>query len=115
MVDTSQGAHPAEDAVGFGGHHRDCVCGHHDGRTRGTVTGHTEIWGKDSSIDSATVEHAYDMFAETGSYDETFDEWGYVGPETAAAILKNYVPRQSRILDAACGSGLTGTALRNLG
>ena len=74
-----------------------------------------EIWGEDSSTDSATVEHAYDMFAETGSYDETFDEWGYVGPETAAAILKNFVPRQSRILDAACGSGLTGTALRNLG
>ena len=74
-----------------------------------------EIWGEDSSTDSATVEHAYDMFAETGSYDETFDEWGYVGPDTAAAILKNFVPRQSRILDAACGSGLTGTALRNLG
>lgn len=74
-----------------------------------------EIWGENSSTDSATVEHAYDTFAETGSYDETFDEWGYVGPETAAAILKNFVSRQSRILDAACGSGLTGTALRNLG
>ena len=29
--------------------------------------------------------------------------------------MKNFVPRQSRILDADCGSGLTGTALRNLG
>ena len=28
---------------------------------------------------------------------------------------RNYVPTDSRILDAACGSGLTGTALRNLG
>ena len=74
-----------------------------------------EIWGKDYSTDSSTVERDYDTFAETGSYDETFDEWGYVGPETAAAILKNYVPRDSRILDAACGSGLTGVALANLG
>ncbi len=74
----------------------------------------TEIRGDDSSTDSAMVEHAYDTLAETGD-DETFDEWGRVGPETAAAILKNYVPRQSRILHAACGSGLTGTALRNRG
>ncbi len=74
-----------------------------------------EIWGTDYSTDSSTVEHDYDVFAETGAYDQTFDEWGYVGPETAAAILKNYVPRQSRILDAACGSGLTGSALQNLG
>ena len=74
-----------------------------------------EIWGEDYSTDSTVVERDYDTFASTGTYDETFDEWGYVGPETAAAILKNYVPRSSRILDAACGSGLTGTALRNLG
>jgi SAM-dependent methyltransferase len=83
--------------------------------TRDIIEETPEIWGEGSSTDSATVERDYDTFAETGSYDETFDEWGYVGPETAAAILKNYVPRQSRILDAACGSGLTGTALRNLG
>jgi SAM-dependent methyltransferase len=51
----------------------------------------------------------------SGTYDQTFDQWGYVGPQTAAAILRNYVPTDSRILDAACGSGLTGTALRTLG
>lgn len=74
-----------------------------------------EIWGEGYSTDSTTVERDYDAFAATGSYDETFDEWGYVGPQTAAAILANYVPKESRILDAACGSGLTGVALRNLG
>ena len=74
-----------------------------------------EIWGKEFSTTSATVERDYDTFAETGSYDETFDEWGYVGPETAAAIARNYVPLDSRILDAACGSGLTGSALQRLG
>ncbi|NND84486.1 MAG: class I SAM-dependent methyltransferase [Acidimicrobiia bacterium] len=74
-----------------------------------------EIWGDEYSTDSTTVEQDYDTFAETGEYDETFDEWGYVGPQTAAVILRNYVPLGSRILDAACGSGLTGAALANLG
>ena len=74
-----------------------------------------EIWGKGFSTESTTVERDYDVFAETGTYDETFDEWGYVGPDTAAAILRNYVPLGSRILDAACGSGLTGSALQRLG
>jgi predicted TPR repeat methyltransferase len=74
-----------------------------------------EIWGRGYTTDSETVERDYDLFAETGTYDETFEEWGYVGPQTAAAILRNYVPLGSRILDAACGSGLSGTALRDLG
>ena len=74
-----------------------------------------EIWGDEYSTDSTTVESDYDTFAETGEYDETFDEWGYVGPQTAAVILRNYVPLGSRILDAACGSGLTGSALRDVG
>lgn len=74
-----------------------------------------ELWGTGYSTDSATVARDYDTFADTGAYDETFDEWGYVGPQTAAAICRNYVPLDSRILDAACGSGLTGTALARLG
>jgi predicted TPR repeat methyltransferase len=74
-----------------------------------------EIWGEKFSTKSDTVERDYDKFAETGTYDETFAEWDYVGPQTAAAIVRNYVPLSSIIMDAACGSGLTGTALRNLG
>ena len=74
-----------------------------------------EIWGKGYTTESSTVERDYDTFAKTGAYDETFDEWGYVGPETAAAIALNYVPLESRVLDAACGSGLTGASLQRLG
>ena len=74
-----------------------------------------QIWGKDYSTDSATVQRDYDALAEDGRYDERFEDWGYVGPQTAAAIMRNYVPTDSLILDAACGSGLTGTALQNLG
>ena len=83
--------------------------------TRDIIDETPEIWGKEFSTESSTVESDYDTFARTGSYDETFDEWGYVGPQTAAAILRNYVPIDSRILDAACGSGLTGAALQHLG
>jgi hypothetical protein len=67
-----------------------------------------EIWGEEYSTKSDAVERDYDKFAETGAYDETFSEWDYVGPETAAAIVRNYVPLSSIIMDAACGSGLTG-------
>ena len=74
-----------------------------------------DIWGAHYSTDSDTVQRDYDTFAESGAYDETFDEWGYVGPETAAAILNNYVPTDGRVLDAACGSGLTGSAMATLG
>lgn len=74
-----------------------------------------DIWGAHYSTDSDTVQRDYDTFADSGAYDETFDEWGYVGPESAAAILKNYAPTDSRVLDAACGSGLTGSAMRALG
>jgi predicted TPR repeat methyltransferase len=74
-----------------------------------------EIWGQDFSTKSSTVERDYDKFAETGTYDETFAEWDYVGPQTAAAIMRNYVPLSSTVMDAACGSGLTGKALRDLG
>ena len=74
-----------------------------------------EIWGDNYSTNSDVVKSKYDKFAETGSYDQTFSDWNYVGPETAAAILKNYVPLGASIMDASCGSGLTGTALKNLG
>ncbi|MFN2204145.1 MAG: class I SAM-dependent DNA methyltransferase [Caldilineaceae bacterium] len=74
-----------------------------------------EIWGKEFSTNSETVERDYDKLAQTGDYEKTFCDWGYVGPETAAAIARNYIPLSSSIMDAACGSGLTGIALRNLG
>jgi len=81
-----------------------------------TIIGDTpEIWGEEFSTNSGTVERNYDKFAQTGDYERTFSEWGYVGPETAAAIARNYVLLSSAIMDAACGSGLTGIALRNLG
>lgn len=82
---------------------------------KGIIEETPEIWGTDYSTESHTVERDYDTFAKGGEYDDTFEQWGYVGPETAAAITRNYVPRASLVLDAACGSGLTGTALKNLG
>jgi len=82
----------------------------------GDIIGQTpDIWGEEYVTDSTTVQRDYDTFAAGGRYDETFVEWGYVGPQTAAAVMLNYVGLQARVLDAACGSGLTGTAMHDLG
>ena len=75
-----------------------------------------EIWGQDYTTESTQVEQDYNKFAETGEYDETFNDWGYVAPDTAAELMKKYLPdEESKILDVACGSGLTGIALNKLG
>jgi hypothetical protein len=52
-----------------------------------------EIWGNGATTDSATVERDYDTLAETGTYDETFEHWGYVGPVTATRRSLARVPR----------------------
>lgn len=74
-----------------------------------------DLWGATFSTDSATVRRGYERMAETGAYDETFESWGYVAPVVAAGLARSYVSLDARILDAACGSGLTGSALRDLG
>jgi hypothetical protein len=42
MGDTSTGADPTEDAIGFGMPRRDRMCGHHHGHTQGTVSEYTD-------------------------------------------------------------------------
>jgi predicted TPR repeat methyltransferase len=56
----------------------------------------------------------YDDFAPT--YDDTLlVKWGYEAPATAAQMLTRYVPLGSTVLDAGCGTGLTGAALHTAG
>lgn len=38
-----------------------------------------EIWGRHYSTHSATVEQDYETFAASGTYDETFEDWGTSG------------------------------------
>lgn len=75
-----------------------------------------EIWGQDFTTESSQVEQDYNKFADTGEYDDTFDKWGYVAPNKAAELMKKYIPADdSKIIDVACGSGLTGVALKQKG
>lgn len=59
------------------------------------------------------VKVLYDDFART--YDETLVVWEYEAPTVAATLLKQHLPSGKKILDAGCGTGLTGEALSTSG
>jgi len=67
-------------------------------------------WLRQGSASSEEVENSYDSWAPT--YDDTLAEWDYRAPEEAVIILQNAIPKNSRILDVGCGTGLMGVALR---
>lgn len=70
-------------------------------------------WLKQGSTSSSEVRKIYDDWA--GSYDETLKGWDYRAPAQAAQMLRAVMPAQSTLLDAGCGTGLTGLALRSAG
>ncbi len=70
-------------------------------------------WLKQGSTSSEDVAKSYDDWAPT--YDETLVEWDYRAPAEAAGILHASQPTASEILDAGCGTGLAGAALRAAG
>ncbi len=55
----------------------------------------------------------YDTWA--GKYNQTLAEWRYDAPEQVALRLRSELPPQSAVLDAGCGTGLCGKALRAAG
>lgn len=63
--------------------------------------------------DSSEIERYYDKWA--AAYDDDLRDWNYQAPREAAALLRQAVPLDGRILDAGCGTGLTGAALSALG
>jgi predicted TPR repeat methyltransferase len=68
---------------------------------------------RDLSNDSGDISQYYDEWAE--GYDETLAQWGYEAPERAAARLRAELEPDAVILDAGCGTGLTGKALADAG
>lgn len=55
----------------------------------------------------------YDRWAE--QYDTDLEAWSYEAPHRAAAALRQHAPHAAIVLDAGCGTGLAGRALRVAG
>jgi predicted TPR repeat methyltransferase len=60
-----------------------------------------------------SVAKYYDTWAE--NYDQDVSDWEYNAPVAAAAKLNELVPLDAAVLDAGCGTGLVGKALKSLG
>jgi predicted TPR repeat methyltransferase len=65
------------------------------------------------SRDSDEVARYYDDWAE--DYDRTLADWRYEAPERVAEQLRAELPAAANILDAGCGTGLSGRALAAAG
>ena len=70
-------------------------------------------WLTEGITDSREVADYYDRWAT--KYDEDLKGWDYRAPTYAAELLRQYVSQSHTILDAGCGTGLTGKALKRAG
>ncbi len=70
-------------------------------------------WLTQGSTDSEEVAKYYDEWAT--NYNDTLVSWNYRAPVDAANLMKQYVPTDRRLLDAGCGTGLSGQALLDAG
>lgn len=64
----------------------------------------------------AALEERYDTWAAT--YDTDHDQWGWRGPDMVAEMAVRLVGRRDRtatIIDAGCGTGKAGIAVRRAG
>lgn len=68
---------------------------------------------RDLSRDSEDVARYYDDWAE--DYDRTLRQWQYEAPEQVAERLRAELEPEAVILDAGCGTGLSGQALAAVG
>ena len=67
-----------------------------------------------ASESNQQLEERYDQWAK--EYDEDLEsDFGYVIPRIAAETFQQFVPRESRVLDAGAGTGLVGVELHRLG
>jgi ubiquinone/menaquinone biosynthesis C-methylase UbiE len=72
-------------------------------------------WIFDGEV-TASLEDRYDAWAST--YDTDHDAWGWRGPDLVAAAAVGKIgvaAARDTIVDAGCGTGMVGNALRNGG
>ena len=81
--------------------------------TASSPTPNDHSWLTKLSTDSQETAAYYDDWAE--SYDETLAQWNYRSPAIVATMLKQEVPPDGLVLDAGCGTGLSGKALHDAG
>jgi predicted TPR repeat methyltransferase len=65
------------------------------------------------SRDSDYVSQYYDNWAD--AYEEDLTKWRYDAPVQAALMLRGELPQAAVVLDAGCGTGLCGKAMRSAG
>jgi predicted TPR repeat methyltransferase len=70
-------------------------------------------WLVSGSADSAEVVRRYDGWA--ASYDAELAEWAYEAPDVVADFVVGQGITDGPVLDAGCGTGLVGRALRRAG
>ena len=69
-----------------------------------------EEWLARGGGDVADVTRYYDGWAER--YDDDLADWSYEAPDVATAALLEHAHEPAVVLDAGCGTGLVGRALR---
>ncbi len=70
-------------------------------------------WLLRGSADVDDVTQYYDEWAE--AYDRDLVDWAYVAPDVASSMLLGQGSAMGRVLDAGCGTGLVGQAMRRAG
>ena len=67
----------------------------------------------DTPSEERVVRELYDDFSS--QYDSVLSQWGYQAPDVVANYLTKTVSLKQTVLDAGCGTGLTGAALARQG
>ena len=81
--------------------------------TDGTESARRGLSGLSANPDGQELEAYYDAWAK--EYDQNLADWDYQAPTVAADLLAHEVPRDGKVLDAGCGTGLSGKALQAQG
>ena len=75
--------------------------------------GNDDDWLARGGGDVDDVERYYDRWAQR--YDDDLADWSYEAPEVAARSLLSHATEPKIVLDAGCGTGLVGRAVRRAG
>lgn len=83
----------------------------HEGRRSGLNELSANV-GSDGARSDVIAQY-YDQWA--AEYNDNLEDWNYQAPKVGADLLHQGVPVGAKVLDAGCGTGLSGLALRDLG